>query len=93
LLSKGEKVPADCLLIEGQNFATNEVDLTGEPDDFPKDPITADNFNQGKMCTLMAKSTVVSGFGRALVVAVGYNTTAGAAAEKTGATGSEQTEL
>jgi magnesium-transporting ATPase (P-type) len=41
----------------------------------------------------MAKSTVVSGFGRALVVAVGYNTTAGSAAEKMGATDGEKTEL
>lgn len=83
LISKGEKVPADCLLIDGQNVSCDEGELTGEPDDINKEAITADNYMKGGMCTLLAKSTVKSGFGRALVVSVGYNTTAGSAALKT----------
>lgn len=92
-LKKGEKIPADCLLIEGQNFACDEGELTGEPDDIEKTFINADNYFKGKMCTLLGKSTVKSGFGRAIVVAVGYNTTAGSAAEKTSSTSNGKTLL
>lgn len=28
----GEKVPCDCIFIHGQDFLTDEKELTGEPD-------------------------------------------------------------
>jgi Ca2+-transporting ATPase len=79
----GMRVPVDCLLIEGQDVVCNESELTGEPDGIEKVVITEKNYNDGGMCTMMAKSLITSGFGKALVVAVGNKTVAGVITEKT----------
>jgi len=79
----GMKVPADCLLVEGQDVVCTETELTGEPDGIEKIPITEENYNEGGMCTMIAKSLISSGFGKALVVAVGPRTVAGVITEKT----------
>lgn len=81
--SAGMKVPCDMLMIEGQDVACNATELTGEPDDIPKEPVTEDNWNKGVMCCMLAKSLVTSGFGKAMVVAVGENTVAGVITLKT----------
>ena len=79
----GDKIPADCIMIEGQDVTCIEGELTGEPDAVAKMPITEENYNEGGMCTLMAKSLVGTGFGKALVLAVGPNTVSGVITEKT----------
>lgn len=56
MIKAGEKVPADCLLIDGQNVSCDEGELTGEPDDINKEVISEENYMKGHMCTLLAKS-------------------------------------
>jgi magnesium-transporting ATPase (P-type) len=81
---KGEKIPADSLIISGQDVTCIEGELTGEADAFEKVPVTESNFNQeGLYGTLYAKSLVSTGFGTALVMAVGPKTVAGIITEKT----------
>jgi magnesium-transporting ATPase (P-type) len=57
--------------------------LTGEPLGIAKEPIDQDNYNMGGMATMLAKSLIQTGTGRALVLAVGPNTVAGVITEKT----------
>jgi Ca2+-transporting ATPase len=40
----GMKIPADCIMVEGQNVQTIEGELTGEPDNMDKTPVTKDNY-------------------------------------------------
>ena len=54
----GMKVPADCIMIEGQDVICIECDLTGEPDGVEKIPINQNNYKNGVMCTMFAKSLV-----------------------------------
>lgn len=79
----GQKVPADCIFVEGQDVFTIEGELTGEPDNMEKVYIDENNYNNGTTGTMMAKSLICSGFGKALVVAVGPMTVAGVITEKT----------
>jgi len=79
----GMKCPADLILLEGQDTACDEGELTGEPLEIVKDPITESNYQGGAMCTMLAKSLIKSGTGRALVMAVGPYTVAGVITEKT----------
>jgi P-type E1-E2 ATPase len=79
----GMKVPADCIMVEGQDVFTIEGELTGEPDNMEKVYIDEYNYNNGATGTMMAKSLIYSGFGKALIVAVGPNTVAGVITEKT----------
>lgn len=79
----GMKVPADCIMIEGQDVTCIEGELTGEPDAVEKVALDENNYNSGVMCTMMAKSLIGSGIGKALVLAVGPNTVAGVITEKT----------
>jgi P-type Ca2+ transporter type 2C len=79
----GMKVPCDCIMIEGQDTVCIEGELTGEPDGIEKVPLTEENYNSGVMCTMLAKSLISSGFGTALVLAVGPNSVAGVITEKT----------
>lgn len=85
--SMGEKVPADMIMVDGQDVSTNESELTGEPDSLEKMPVTQDNYKHGAMCTLLAKSLVDGGIGKAIVMAVGPATVAGVITEKTQTTG------
>jgi len=82
-IKSGMKVPADCIMVEGQNITTIEGELTGEPDDMDKTPVTKDNYQEEACCTLMAKSLINSGQGKAIVVAVGTRTVAGVITTKT----------
>ena len=54
----GIKLPADCILIEGQNVVCDEVELTGEPHGIDKAPVTEDNYRGGTMSSMLAKSLV-----------------------------------
>ena len=79
----GDKVPADCILIEGQEFETSEAELTGEPDQLPKVPLTQDNYTDGSTAALLGMSMCVKGFGKAVVIAVGEHTVSGAITKST----------
>ena len=41
----GMKVPADCIMVEGQDVTINEVELNGEPDYVEKIPTDASNWD------------------------------------------------
>jgi magnesium-transporting ATPase (P-type) len=43
-VEKGMKVPADCMLVKGDNVQSKEDALTGEPDDIDKTPLTEENY-------------------------------------------------
>jgi len=79
----GMKVPCDCIMVEGQDVACIEGELTGEPDQNVKTPVDEANFQNGALCTMLAKSLVCSGFGKAIVLAVGPYSVAGVITEKT----------
>jgi Ca2+ transporting ATPase len=89
----GEKVPADMIMVDGQDVTCNEAELTGEPDSLEKVALTLENYREGGvMCTMLAKSLIDGGIGKAIVMAVGPATVAGVITEKT-QTGSEMTLL
>lgn len=80
----GMKIPADSIIISGQDVKCIEGELTGEPNDLDKIPVTQDNYNKVDItATLLAKSLVSSGSGIALVLAVGPYSVAGVITEKT----------
>ena len=82
-IREGMKIPADCILVEGQEFETNEAELTGEPDQLPKVALTQDNYADGSVAALLGMSMCVKGFGKAVVIAVGENTVSGAITKST----------
>lgn len=63
ILETGDKVPADAVMIRGQDLKCNESSLTGEPDDVKKTD-KADPF-------LLSSCLVASGRAECLVIAVG----------------------
>jgi len=78
-IKMGDKVPADCLVIESQDLSCIEADLTGEPDALLKGAVGPSNWDDKlTTCTLLAKSLVQTGTGTVLVNAVGLRTAAGA---------------
>lgn len=79
-LKQGDHIPADCLLIEGDEFETDESNITGESLHLKKHPLedkkhTPDPF-------LLGDSMVVLGKGTAIVCAVGEMTQTGEVEEK-----------
>jgi len=79
-LEKGKEIPADCVMISGNDLTCNESSLTGEPLDLPKKPI---NDCHDKVTPfLLAKTLITSGDCFALVCAVGVRTRSGKAGEK-----------
>lgn len=93
LFSHGKKLPTDALLLDGTNVVCDESDLTGEKDPVKKTPLVDGNWEEGAKNTLMAKSLVTSGSGKAIVAAVGYNTSAGDIAREANAAEPEKTIL
>jgi len=81
---KGMNVPADMIMVDGMDVECSEVELTGEPDGVVKVALDEDNYKDGNMATMLAKSQISDGQGKALVTAVGTNTVAGIISEKTG---------
>lgn len=67
----GEKMPADCLLISGQDVKTDESELTGEPDQKEKETVTEEGAKVGDACYILGKSLCVGGSGSAVIIAVG----------------------
>jgi P-type E1-E2 ATPase len=81
-LEAGNRIPADCLLIESTDFAADESSMTGEPEQVEKSAVTQKNFEHNPSPFLLGNTLVVSGSGSAIVCAVGVNTRSGMAEEK-----------
>lgn len=75
LLSEGDKIPADCRLIENEKLMVDESILTGESNAIFK--------KTGKETTVWAGTTVLSGHARALAFATGHDTKFGKIAKLT----------
>jgi len=101
LLSTGDRVPADCRVIDGVELTLDESSLTGEnhpvaktgdalqilSDTSPAPPLTS----QSNICFM--GTLVCSGRGRALVVAVGDRTEFGKVAQELGEVESRKSPL
>jgi len=79
------KIPADCVMIGGQDVTCSETELTGEPDSLEKVVVTEDNMNDGVQGVLLAKSLCDAGSGKAIITAVGLSTAAGIISDNDGA--------
>ncbi len=79
---QGNRVPADCLLIESTDFATDESPLTGEPEQVEKSNVFEANYKYNPNPFLLGKTLIVNGQGVALVCTVGTHTRYGMAEEK-----------
>jgi Ca2+-transporting ATPase len=87
LLEAGQTVPADARLLESAELTTVEAPLTGEPDAVPKRVDTGIRVDAplAERATMVYKTTsVVTGTGRALVVATGMATEVGRIGELAG---------
>ena len=75
--SRGLKVPADGIMLEGENVQCDESALSGEnlPED--KAVLTEESMEQGAKATVFAQTIVNMGQGIAIATAVGVNTAAG----------------
>jgi Ca2+-transporting ATPase len=95
VLSEGDKVPADCILLSSSGLRSNESMLTGEslPVDKEPGPVPAETTVDARTCSLHAGSTIVSGEARALVVATGSSTFLGMIATSLSTTVSQPTPL
>jgi magnesium-transporting ATPase (P-type) len=60
----------------------DESGLTGESEPVRKNALSTQNYNSGADCTLVAKTLVTQGTGKAIVVAVGNKTVCGKIQEK-----------
>jgi len=47
MISAGETVPADCLVLTANNASCSEAALTGEPDGLPKETANDENISSG----------------------------------------------
>jgi P-type E1-E2 ATPase len=70
LVKQGDQMPADCILIEGDELKTDESNITGESDHVKKFAYGSKHGNP----FLLGDSMIVLGKGTAVVCAVGTNT-------------------
>ena len=77
-INTGDKIPADCILMQGSHLYTDESNITGETMHLEK--IALETLDQPKIKTdpfLIGGSTVMQGKGVAIVSAVGKNSQQG----------------
>lgn len=86
VLTAGDVVPGDCLLLHGKDLHVNESALTGESFPAEKEPgvLAADTAMAERRNTLFEGSSVVSGEATALVVRTGKDTELGKIATRMG---------
>ena len=84
VLKAGDVVPGDCRLLESKDLFVNEATLTGEtlPAEKIALAVTPPAQSGRRMDTLYMGTSVVSGTGRALVLATGRSTELGKISEK-----------
>ncbi len=81
-LSIGQKIPSDCILLEGYQVIVDESIFTGNPRPVKKEILTPDNLNRNPNPFLFCGSVIKGGFGLALVCAVGNSTFKGQQKER-----------
>ena len=81
-IDSGMRIPADCILLEGTDIATDESAMTGEPEQVEKHAPTESDYQHNPSPFLLSQTLVVSGQGIAIVCAVGVHTRSGMAEEK-----------
>lgn len=84
LLSAGNLVPADGLVLEAQDFLVSEASMTGESFPVEKRPgiVSADAALAGRTNSVFLGASVRSGTARVLAVRTGFRTEFGAIAER-----------
>ncbi|MFO0015895.1 MAG: magnesium-translocating P-type ATPase [Synechococcaceae cyanobacterium] len=84
VLAAGVGIPADCRLLEERDLSVDEAALTGESFPVSKSvtPVMGDDGRIERGNRLSMGSHVVSGMGRAVVIATGRNTAYGAIADQ-----------
>ena len=79
-INQGDKIPADLVLIKGNQVITDESNVTGEPAHINKTPIdTLDAPEIKTDCFVLGGSAVVNGSGVGIICAVGPNSVQGKA--------------
>ena len=84
LLSGGDSIPGDCLVLESKNLSVNEAALTGEtyPSDKLSGVLPAETGLSQRTNTLYMGTNVISGTGKAIVVQTGKQTEFGKVSER-----------
>jgi Ca2+-transporting ATPase len=84
ILEEGDRIPADCRLIEAYELKTNEAVLTGESTPVEKtvEPLAPDAPIHERRNMVFMATYVVSGRGKAIVVTTGMRTEFGKIAEQ-----------
>ena len=84
ILEEGDRIPADCRLVEAYELKTNEAVLTGESTPVEKtvEPLAQDAPIHERRNMVFMATHVVSGRGRAIVVTTGMRTEFGRIAEQ-----------
>ncbi len=95
LIKAGNRIPADARLIEAVDLQVNEAALTGEslPSAKKTEPVLAGAALADRENMVYAGTMVVSGWGRAVVTAVGAETELGKVAQMVKETKEEKTPL
>ena len=96
LLESGDKISADLRIIEAHNFMVDEAILTGESVQVSKtsDVVDMDNASISEQSNMLfSGTTVVTGRGRATVIATGLNTEIGRIADTINNTKEEKSPL
>jgi magnesium-transporting ATPase (P-type) len=75
LVEAGNRIPADCILIEGNDITVDEAYYNDKKEVIVKKSLsTEDNHRDNPDPFLLSKSLVMTGSGRAIVCAVGKHT-------------------
>jgi Ca2+-transporting ATPase len=75
LVEAGNRIPADCILIEGNDITVDEAYYNDKKETIVKKSLSdGENHRENPDPFLLCKSLVLTGQGRALVCAVGKNT-------------------
>ncbi len=84
VLEAGDRVPADMRILEEENLRSDESPLTGESMPVEKDSGISKDVSPGESPKnmLLMGTTIVAGYGRGIVTAVGVNTRFGKIAEQ-----------
>jgi magnesium-transporting ATPase (P-type) len=83
ILETGCRVPADCVLVEGQDVTVDETYYKQDNRRATRKlPATAENFDANPDCFLLSNTLIASGSGKAVVCAVGEKSRRGIREEK-----------
>ena len=78
-LTRGDIIPADCIIFTAEDLSVNEANLTGEPEPIRKEVCNSDSYANNPNPFLLQGTLVETGTAKAIVVAVGSNTLVGRA--------------